>query len=49
MMMRCSICTSLKIKPLKIRHSKHPSFTHYSSYGHNKGEMGRGRRGKEET
>lgn len=33
---RCSICTSLEMEPFKIRHLKRPSFTRYSSYGHNK-------------
>lgn len=44
-----SICTSLEIEPFKIRYSKHPSFAHYSSCGHNKAEEGRvGERGMEE-
>lgn len=42
---RCSICSSLEIEPFKIRYLKNPSFTRYSSYGHNTGEMVRG--GKE--
>lgn len=33
---RCSICSSLEMEPFRIRHLKRPSFTRYSSYGHNK-------------
>lgn len=45
----CSICNSLEIEPFKIRYSKHPSFTRYSSCGHNKGETEKGRKREEET
>lgn len=45
---RRSICTSVEIEPFKIRYLMHPSFTHYSSYGH-VGEMEMGRKGEEET
>lgn len=46
---RCSICTSLEKEPFKIRYLKHPSFTRNSSYGHNEGEIERGRKREEET
>ncbi len=46
---RCSVCTSLEIEPFKIRCLKNPSFTCYSSYGHNTGEMEREREREEET
>lgn len=39
--------TSLEIEPFKIRYLKHLSFTCYSSSRHNKGEIERGREGRD--
>lgn len=41
------ISAALEIEPFKTRYLKHPSFTRYSSYGHNKGATreGEGRGG----